>query len=124
MCLHLRDKHEVPYNKNKTRWKVVKSRVNKAGRECYRGPYTNVQYSKVGVWMRSTRDYSYYQPNPTDIGFHVFVTKRAAEDRAKCFYDDAGKANGKVVKVEVDGFVASGTYGINRSETWQRMKIL
>jgi hypothetical protein len=123
MCLHLRTNHDIPYTNTKTRWKVVNVRTNKLGRKCYSGPYTEKRYSKAGVWMKATRDPSYSGTNPADIGFHVFVLKRAALDRARMFFTD-GKVSGRVIKVEVDGFNASGTFGGAKTETWKKMRLI
>ena len=121
MCLDLRKDCGVPYNGSKIRWKIASVRVNKLGRTCYRGPYTNKEYSRPGVWMNATRDYSYDTPSPTDIGFHVFTSRRAARLTKQRFVSNEGI---KVVKVEVDGFIASGEFRYEQSETWKKMRIL
>lgn len=119
MCLKLREKCDEPYNKSKFRWKVVSSRIYSSRcQPVYYGPYTGKQYSKPGVWMKATCNASYIK-QPHDIGFHVFVTKKSA--LALCRINGEGV---EAVKVEVDGFVASGKFGIEKSETWKKMRIV
>lgn len=119
MCLTLREEWDEPYNKSKFRWKVVISRIYSSRcQPVYYGPYTGKLYSKPGVWMKATYNTSYIK-QPHDIGFHVFVTKKSALTMRRII-----GGSSKVVKVEVDGFNASGKYGIENSETWKNMRIV
>jgi hypothetical protein len=116
MCLTPRVEESVPYNNNKFRWKVVYIEKNRRGKLCCSGLYTGKKYDKLNKWMKATRDPSYHKASH-NIGFHVFITKKDAQDR--CNRDTS-----VVVKVEVDKLVASGTFDSTRSETWKRMRIV
>jgi hypothetical protein len=122
MCLTLRHAlGDVPYNKTKFRWKfmVYNKKTNKLT-----APYVGGRYAyPEKKWMRATHNSTFdFKPDLHDVGFHVFVTKRDAQARLnKSRFSDYG---GILVKVEVDEFIASGTFGGRRSETWKKMRVV
>jgi hypothetical protein len=115
MCLRLRTENSnKPYNESKIRWKVAE-RAN--GNLV--APYAYTIYDKT-QWMvaknNSDKFWDFFRH--TDIGFHVFVTRKDARNFRTALN------SGTVIRVEVDGLVASGYFGDRRSETWNRMRIL
>lgn len=121
MCLNFRDRSNIPYNNKKIRWKVVVSDTNKRGQERLIGPYTYKKYAKRGVWMKAVADKG-YEPTRHNTGFHVYVSRKAARQTREEKTCTGSKY--EVVKVEVEGFVASGHFYKHESETWKRMRIL
>lgn len=115
MCLELRRESNKPYNKSKFRWKVIEKFRHENYHADYQ-VYQGSQYNPRGQWNEALGD-----PEAREFfGFHVFVTKkdaRAERRFLKAFHT-------AVVKVQVDGFLASGIFDGRRSETWRRMKIL
>jgi len=117
MCLTLREKYTEPYNRKKFRWKMVRVEFDDKGKPSYSGPYTYIDYVNPHKWRTAERYYG--KPDvPHDIGFHVFVTKKDAIEHASHF------KTRRVVKVQVSGFNASGTFNNKKSETWKKMRIV
>lgn len=117
MCLDniRRGKDNKPYNKSNIRWKVLGIYGKR-----FSGIYVSTIY-KLGVKKIALNKGS-KNAQESDIGFHVFVHKKDAFDFA------AQKEKVVIVKVEVEGFNASGTwlraYENCKSETWKYMKIV
>ncbi len=114
MCLKLRtaeDPSLKPYNKGKIRWKMAY--LSRAGivRALHRGN----RYSRKG-WMVAKGD----ENNPKVFGFHVFTSLKSCGKPYKR-YSGGKKVN---LKVEVDGFLRSGTFNTKPCETWSKMRIL
>lgn len=102
MCLHLRKKSETPHNKSNIRWKAV------FGTEMqFYGPYRNCPYKNSG-WNKARLK----RLDATEAGFHVMVTRKGAED------------NGTPKKIEVRGFLRSGTFDGYQCETWREFRFV
>jgi hypothetical protein len=118
MCLTLRKTDsDKPYNQSKYRWKFVapSTRPN-----ILRAVFANRVYSPIGKWMRAVHDYGCIgQDSDADIGFHVYLTEEDARRGMNKF-----RFNYPLAKVEVDKFIASGTFHKRKSETWKRMRIV
>lgn len=124
MCLTLVSSkdHKTPYNKKKIRWKYVFRSQTVKGK--YTAPHAGITYLPKGEWMVANDDQrdTFYGDPRYDIGFHVLLTRKAARQCAGSGLYTSG--NERVIKVEVDGFIASGVFGAHKSETWKRMRIL
>lgn len=116
MCLDLRHKSFEPYNQSKFRWKIVAKFKDEKYHEDYQ-LYRGNRYNPRGQWNEAQGNES----NRETFGFHVYVTRKDARSEA-----DSMRKCGilRVVKVEVEGFLASGHFDGIRAETWRRMKIL
>ena len=115
MCLKLRTDHTVPYNDSKIRYKFA------SGHDKYIfAPFTSVVYAPIGQWAIAEHNYK-HDPEalPHDVGFHVFTSQDSAIAIALMSLYDV-----MVIKVEVDDFIASGTFNNAETETWKKMKIL
>ena len=78
----------------------------------------------LGEWRQAVRSKGMFRAPECDIGIHVYV------DRARALVDIVGEtpASGGspllLAEVEVDGFIASGDFDLDQSETWQKAKII
>lgn len=117
MCLSLRAEHTTPYNNKKFRWKYA---------ECYErtgrlsAPYAGRKYAPTGEWMTATKSRQYVTYSRNDIGFHVFITKTDAERER----NNRGLFHCRVIKVEVEDFIASGYFSHRKTETWKKMRVV
>jgi hypothetical protein len=114
--------HKTPYNNKKIRWKYVFRGLAKKGE--YTAPHAGMEYAAKGIWMHATdafRDTFHGDPR-YDIGFHVLITRESARQCSGSGLYTCG--NERVVKVEVDGFIASGMFGGHKTETWKRMRLI
>lgn len=122
MCLSIvpfKD-HKTPYNNKKIRWKYA-FRGLQSVKGKYTAPHAGMEYAPKGVWMKATDDF-FYGDRRYDIGFHVLISRESAR---KCAYSGLYTCGNEcVIKVEVDGFIASGMFGGHRTETWKRMRLL
>jgi hypothetical protein len=116
MCLTLRSNYTEPYNANKTRWKVVK--VHPFTKD-YIATHTKITYLD-NQWMTAVHNNRCYGSRSYDIGFHTFVTR---EDARKFTRQFRYTTSFKIISVQVDKFIASGTYEDYRCETWKKMKV-
>ncbi len=89
------------------------AKVTRAGRIL--APYLGNRYSRKG-WMIAKGNWY----DPTTFGFHVFTSLKSC---GKIFNIHPGSKKVKL-KVEVDGFLRSGTFVGKPSETWREMRIL
>lgn len=112
MCLELRDKCNRPHNSHKIRWKVIASNWELKPS----GPFRSFVYDKER-WNQAEGDKS----NHGGYGFHVFVTRAEAKTfLSKSLYDLPIYT---ISKVEVRGFLKSGSFRDYRCETWEEMKL-
>ena len=139
MCLTLRtNDSDKPYNDEKIRWKVmyapkpeelIASRFVRSEKwtlnewRTAEGLVSNTILESKGMRGNFHRESS----APWDHGYHVYVSRQAAEASIKPYQDYVGY---KVAMMEVDGFMASGSeerdVRINPSEveTWKKAKLL
>jgi hypothetical protein len=101
------------------RYKVLNNLEN--GR--YESPYYLQRKWKKNKWNRGGLDFfKRFLFTNKNFGFHVFVDKNRAIEILP-YIKISHRKNTVVVKVEVKGFIARGTWmGIN--ETWKRCKIV
>ena len=122
MCLTItpRRDHTVPYNNRKIRWKYALCNLQTKERTA---PHAGMVYAPKGKWMVATNDFcNILYGNPSyNVGFHVLITRQSARD---CSFNICGVGAERVIKVEVDGFIAAGMFGGHKTETWKRMRIL
>ena len=113
MCLTKRKSNSnEPYNSSKFRWKVL---CNPIGSRLESSIMTHVW--RVGVSHKSKHIVNRLDPDKYhDFGFHVLVNRQNAE-----LESDSTEL---IAKVEVDGFLASGTWRGAQSETWRRAKVV
>jgi hypothetical protein len=118
MCLELRKNWKKPYyTKTKYRWKILE---NNCGYLISHYHYMNW---KIGEWYKVAQVYGTINIRK-DKCFHVFPERINAKGKAikiACIIDWSIL----IVKLEVKGFVASGTWDdIYKSETWKSAKIV
>lgn len=109
MCLNLRQEHNRPYNSHKVRWKVI--RVSNHG--CFVSPFMYTFYNKRG-WNNAKGSKKRFDT----FGFHIFVSRA----EARKFHRRYGSFDWVIKRIEVQGFLNSGTYDNFRSETWEKIR--
>lgn len=114
MCLSLRIGSEKPYNKSKIRWKQAEFLVRN-GRICILSYFQGSVY-KPNSWMRSSA-----KGDIRNVGFHVFVNRDSCAKPSSSELSECGIVT---LKIKVDGFFRSGSFGRHKSETWKYMRIV
>lgn len=114
MCLTLRlgTDSEKPYNGLKFRWKRVS--INKNG--TLSGPFRYYKYHKTKWNHAKMKTCDNFPLGPHAAGFHVFVVKSQCRPRLL--------RSGNIKKVEVSGFLHSGTFNGKKCETYQRIRFV
>ncbi len=115
MCLDLRTDSKKRYaSKNNIRYKVLLKR-GEAGKQ-FIAPVMGTRYT-AGKWRKAVG----VGQGPASYGFHVFMTKKGAEE-----YRNDCVNSGSVVEVRVKGFLRSGYTGYYtiKTETYKHMKVI
>ena len=121
MCLDLRTKSDKPYNRSRTRYKVVKVSYRRA----IHSPYQGTPY-QLKRWHKASDTYTKEMPCPERyFGIHIFVRPEDAKAVAR-------NEGWEVAEVRVRGFLRSGTFLFGfllstrpyNAETWREMKIV
>lgn len=127
MCLDCRTLSRIPFNKSRTRWKVL---IYDSANVLH-SPFHSSKTWKVGVRYKAKLSSDVSSLNDPDHGFHTLLTKNAAVEAMSQIQRDRFLTSlGKMVlvKVEVAGFNASGTWdfmaALLQSETWRSAKIV
>ena len=107
MCLELRADYDMPFNDGRLRWK---SMVGDPDIGLLKSEYY-AQRWVVGVWYDAVNNDS-RSAEKHDIGFHVLLEPESSVYGLHR------------VQVEVEGFVASGTWGGMSCETWKRARVV
>jgi len=76
------------------------------------------------VYTAKTGKGNFAGTGASDIGFHVFTTRKAAREMASYWNDMYPTQKHIVVKVEVSDFVAAGTFRDHSTETWKKCNIV
>lgn len=116
MCLTLRKRASLkPYTTSHFRWKVVTlRRIGGGSFFMVTSQYRSHRW--LGRWMVAAARTHYIRTDATSFGFHVYTSCKVASRRRL--------SGDLVVKVEVRGFLRSGTFSSTRSETWRKAKIV
>ena len=125
MCLNLRAfNSNTPYNDSKIRYKVLQ--IDQQQKLC--SAFIESHTWIPGEWYTGEGKYDYeghdISFDTIDHGFHVFVSLESAEKSAQFFLTPQNGKSYVIARLEVDEFIASGTFAYTHSETWKRAKLL
>lgn len=110
MCLNLRRAYRTPYYplSGDIRYKIVRIHFSpRCGKFIYACALYQNDIYRIGQWMTAEGD----RRSAKHFGFHVFTSPR----RKTSFHWP--------IEVRVKGFLASGMFGFDQSETYEQMLI-
>jgi len=118
MCLNTDNIDQVPYNKSRTRWKVL---MTVSTTHLLESPVVDMFWTIGKTYYAECKErYAYIE----DVGFHVMITRDEARELAAHWNEVDSTRRHVVVKIEVSDFVAAGMFCDWRTETWTTCKVV